>query len=289
MRHQPPKRTYDLTYPANWTSGVILASPHSGCEYPDWFLAESNLDERLLRSSEDAFVDRLVASAPDAGAALLTARVPRAVVDLNRAADELDPVLVQGVRSTVPGPRILAGLGVLPRVVAGGRAIHRAPLTRAEADRRIQELWHPYHAALAQVIARARAHFGAAILIDMHSMPRESLSDLPRPHPEVVLGDRHGSSAAHQITTAVADAFTAEGFQVARNTPFAGAYIASHYGRPSNRVHAIQVEIDRSLYMDEQGIQPLPGFDAFAARIGAVIGRLARLGNAGNTLPIAAE
>lgn len=284
-----PEQTFDLTYPESWKSGVIIASPHSGADYPDWFRAGSDLDPMTLRSSEDAFVDQLVAGAAAAGAALLTARVPRAVVDVNRSEEELDPMLIEGIGHRPVGPRILAGLGVIPRVVSGGRTIHRGRLSMAEARWRLDHLWRPYHRALHAAIAEARIRFGGAILIDMHSMPRESLADLRAPRPDVVLGDRHGASAGDPVTRAVAAAFAAEGFRIARNSPFAGAHVAMAYGRPSNGIHVVQVEIDRSLYMDERTIRPVPGFGAFAARIDAVVARLARIELPRRDLPIAAE
>ena len=139
------EQTFDLIRPPEWKGGVIFASPHSGRHYPAWFLAESRLDPLLLRSSEDAFMDRLIASAPDHGAVLLTARVPRCVIDLNRGPDEIDPLVVSGVAPAALNPRIMAGLGVIPRVVSQGRAIYDRPIPLAVAQQRIERLWHPYH------------------------------------------------------------------------------------------------------------------------------------------------
>ena len=268
---------FDLVRPPAWQGGVIFASPHSGRDYPTWFLAESRLDPLLLRSSEDAFVDRLIASAPDHGAALLTARVPRCVIDLNRGPEEIDPLVVADTLPAALSPRIMAGLGVIPRVVSQGRAIHDRPIARAEADQRIARFWHPYHAALSALIDEAVARFGGAILIDMHSMPRDALAHLPRPRPDLVLGDRNGSSASPRITAGVAEAVTAEGFRLRRNSPFSGAYIAAAYGRPRENIHVVQLELDRSLYMDERRIRPRLDFDQFAARFSRVIARLAAL------------
>ncbi len=270
-------RVYDLIRPDCWQGGVIFASPHSGCAYPDWFLAESRLDPQQLRSSEDAFVDRLIRHAPDHGAALLTARVPRCVVDLNRGPEELDPLVVQGGEPMAMNPRIMAGLGVIPRVVSQGRSIHNRPMPRAEAESRLSRFWHPYHRALSGLIDEALAQFGGAVLIDMHSMPRDALAHLPRPRPDLVLGDRNGSSASPRITAGVADAVMAEGFRLRRNSPFSGAYIAAAYGRPRENVHVVQLELDRSLYMDERRIREHPDFEQFAGRFARVVARLARL------------
>ncbi|RCW83971.1 N-formylglutamate amidohydrolase [Paracoccus lutimaris] len=271
------EQTFDLIRPPEWKGGVIFASPHSGRHYPAWFLAESRLDPLLLRSSEDAFMDRLIASAPDHGAALLTARVPRCVIDLNRGPEEIDPLVVSCAPPVALSPRIMAGLGVIPRVVSQGRAIYDGPMSQTEAERRIACFWQPYHRALAGLIDEAVARFGGAILIDMHSMPRDALAHLPRPRPDLVLGDRNGTSASPRITAGVADAVMAEGFRLRRNSPFSGAYIAAAYGRPRENVHVVQLELDRSLYMDERRIRERPDFEQFAGRFAGVIARLARL------------
>lgn len=270
-------QTYDLIRPPCWRAGVIFASPHSGRIYPDWFMAQSRLDTLLLRSSEDAFIDRLIAPAPDHGAVLLTARVPRCVVDLNRGPEEIDPLVVSGAAPRALNPRIMAGLGVIPRVVSQGRAIYDRPIPRAEADLRISRFWQPYHRALSALIDEAVARFGGAILIDMHSMPRDALAHLPRPRPDFVLGDRNGVSASPRIVAGAAGAVQAEGFRLRRNSPFAGAYIAATYGRPRRNVHVVQLEMDRSLYMNERLIQPRPDFDSFAQRFACIVARLADL------------
>ena len=274
----PAEQPFRLTRPAVWSSGVIFASPHSGRDYPDWFTAETALPLAQLRSSEDAFVDRLIEAAPHYGAATLSASVPRCIVDLNRAADEIDPLLVRGVPRHPLNQRTMAGLGVIPRVVSQGRPIHRRQMERAEAERRIDACWRPYHQQLAALIAEARARFGQAILIDMHSMPHDALAHLQGPRPDMVLGNRHGLSAAARISEAVCEAIEDEGWRIRRNSPFSGAYICSAYGRPAQNVHVVQLEIDRSLYMDEPTITPRPDFALFAARMERVVARLATLG-----------
>lgn len=266
-----------LVRPDRWVSGVIFGSPHSGCVYPDWFLKDTRLPITALRSSEDAFVDRLIACAPEFGAVTLSAQVPRCIVDLNRGADEIDPLVVRGVPRHPLNQRTLAGLGVIPRVVSQGRPIHERPIERGEAERRIAAYWRPYHQALSALIAEARARFGQAILIDMHSMPHDALTHLHGTRPDMVLGNRHGLSAAARLSDAVAAAIEDEGWRIRRNSPFSGAYICSAYGRPGQNIHVMQLEIDRALYMDEATITPLPGFDDFAARIRRVIQKLATL------------
>lgn len=279
-----------LTRPAGRTSPVIFASPHSGRDYPQDFLAQAIPDRLLIRSSEDAFVDQLFDMAPVFGAPLIAARVPRAYVDLNRAADELDPAVIDGITRAPHNPRIASGLGVIPRVVAGGRAIYRGKLTLAEAEARLQRYWHPYHQALAGLIEETRASHGHAILIDCHSMPHEAIEAHTRPgqpRPEVVLGDRFGAAAGREVTDRIESAFASAGLRVTRNAPFAGAHIAQTYGRPSRGVHVVQVEIDRALYMDEARVEPLSSFAAFQGRLTDVVARI--IAEAGGALQLAAE
>jgi N-formylglutamate amidohydrolase len=268
---------YVLTRPARRTSSLIFASPHSGREYSQAFLAQAVLDRRAIRSSEDAFVDRLFDTAPSLGAPLLSARAPRAFIDLNRSADELDPGVIEGIARAPHNPRILSGLGVIPRVVAGGRAIYRGKLGMAEAEARIREFWHPYHQALAALVEETRAEFGEAVLIDCHSMPHEAIEAHTRPgqpRPEVVLGDRYGATAGREVMERIEAAFAGAGLRVGRNAPFAGAYVAQAYGRPSRGVHVVQVEIDRALYMDEVRVEPLAGFEGFRRLISGVVAEL---------------
>lgn len=276
-----PSTAYHLHLPETLSSCVVFASPHSGRDYPPSFLATTQLDERTIRSSEDAWVDRLFDSAPEHGAPLLRAGAPRAYVDLNRAVDELDPALIEGVRRSGHNPRVASGLGVVPRVVAGGRAIYRGKLSRLEAERRLQQIWRPYHEKLASLLAQSHAVFGEAILIDCHSMPREALDGALRngvPRPEIVIGDRFGASSAADVVERVEAAFRAAGFVVARNTPFAGAYSTQAYGRPLRNQHAVQVEIDRSLYMDERNICPSADFEEVRRVLRGVVAELAAMG-----------
>ncbi|MDP5307349.1 N-formylglutamate amidohydrolase [Paracoccus spongiarum] len=285
-----PDLPVQLVRPDRWASGVIFASPHSGRVYPDWFLKDTRLPMAALRSSEDAFIDRLIACAPQFGAVSLWAQVPRCIVDLNRGADEIDPLVVRGVPRHPLNQRTLAGLGVIPRVVSQGRPIHLRPIERAEAERRIAAYWRPYHQALSALIAEARSRFGQAILIDMHSMPHDALTHLHGSRPDMVLGNRHGLSAAARISDSVTAAVEAEGWRIRRNSPFSGAYICSAYGRPGQNIHVVQLEIDRALYMDEATVTPHADFDVFAARMARVIRQLATLeAEAGGLDGIAAE
>ncbi len=281
---------YSLYRPAQRETSVIFSSPHSGNEYPATLLSRSALDERTIRSSEDAFVDELFSGAPLVGAPLIAARMPRAYIDLNRAADELDPALIEGVVRTPHNPRVNSGLGVIPRVVANGRAIYRGKIALLEAQTRIDRLWHPYHAALRDLIDESLTQFGEAVLIDCHSMPHEAIEAHARagePRPEVVLGDRFGAAAGRDVMAAVEAAFCGAGLRVARNAPFAGAYIAQTYGRPSRNQHVVQIEIDRALYMDEAQVLRRDDFAAFQRLITDVVAQIAGFGRLG--LPLAAE
>ncbi|MFV0333601.1 MAG: N-formylglutamate amidohydrolase [Tropicimonas sp.] len=279
---KPPFRILE---PHRRTTSVVFASPHSGSDYPPGFLRRSTLDEQAIRSSEDAFVDRLFDIAPSLGAPLLAANVPRAYVDFNRGADELDPAVIRGVPPHAHNPRVASGLGVIPRVVTGGRAIYRGKLEPEEAQRRLDATWHPYHAALRRLLEENLAQFGEAILIDCHSMPHEAVRALPgKPglRPQVVLGDRFGAASRPDIVDRVEAAFAGAGLAVARNTPFAGAFITQNYGRPSRGQHVIQVEIDRALYMDEARIRPAANFERFRETLRGVISEIARIGRPGS-------
>ncbi|NSY38626.1 N-formylglutamate amidohydrolase [Leisingera sp. ANG59] len=285
-----PDTAFSVISPQKLASAAVFASPHSGADYSDSFLGQSILGRREIRSSEDAFVDQLFLAAPEFGAPLLKALKPRAYLDLNRSPDELDPAVIEGVQRRGQNPRVASGLGVIPRVVANGRAIYSGKLPLAEAERRIKACWHPYHQALKGLLDQAHAQFGQAILVDCHSMPHEAVEAMaPRGagKPEIVLGDRFGAAADGAIVDRIEAAFAAAGLRVARNAPFAGAYIAQTYGRPSRRQHAVQIEIDRALYMDEASIRPNANFDALQQLLRQVVAEIAAIGR--EELPLAAE
>lgn len=272
------------------TTSVLFASPHSARSYPADLLQESQLDELALRSSEDAFVDLFLRMAPSAGAPALLGGVPRAYVDYNRSASELDPALIDGVTVRAMNARISSGLGVIPRVVAGGRAIYSGKLTRAQAQSRLRNYWQPYHDKLAEMMQSHSATFGTAILIDMHSMPRDAVSIRNGARPDIVLGDRFGASCNSDIVDMVAGIFTRAGLRVARNAPFAGAYIAQRYGLPSIGQHVVQVEIDRGLYLDEACVAPSADFGAFQSLMDGIVTELAEIGRGdAKSVALAAE
>jgi len=266
-----------LTEPERLATGVVFNSPHSGRAYPVELLGQTHLTLRELRASEDVLVDELFAAAPEHGAPLLCATAPRAWLDLNRGPGELDPALIEGVRPRGLNQRIAAGLGVVPRVVSEGAEIYSAKLSAREAEVRIEAIHRPYHARLEALLTRAREEFGAAVLFDCHSMPSEALRAAPRimgQSPEIVLGDRFGAAAARDIVSATQRAFERAGFIVARNAPFAGGYITQRYGRPQRGIHAVQIEIDRGLYLNQSRLEPNAAFGSVVARLREVISEL---------------
>jgi len=267
---------YEIRDPQVLLSPIVFASPHSGRNYSDDFLKSSVLDELTIRSSEDAHVDQLIDFIPKMGAPLLLAKAPRAYVDMNRAADELDPALINDLQILAQNPRITSGLGVIPRVVSNARAIYRGKLSKQDALARIDQYWTPYHKALQRLLARAHARFGYSLLIDMHSMPHDAVARLGKPNKgiEVVLGDRYGASADIVWGDLIEQAFACNGFRVSRNVPFAGAYITQHYGQPARSKHVVQVEIDRTLYLDEGNVRPSENFEIMKTRLKGVLGKV---------------
>lgn len=266
--------------PAHLLAPLVFASPHSGRCYPPEFVAAARLDALRLRRSEDSFVDELFDDVPSLGMPQVCATFPRAWCDANREAWELDPAMFA---DKLPGwvntasPRVGAGLGTIAKVVASGESIYRGKLRFAEAEARVRACWQPFHDALGGEIDAVRARFGACVLIDCHSMPASALS--PRAGADIILGDAHGTACAPAVIAAVEAELTALGFSVRRNDPFAGGYITRHYGRPRDGIHAVQLEINRTLYMDEAQIERLPGFAAIRdAMLRMASGLAARMG-----------
>ena len=257
----------------------VFASPHSGRIYPAAFLARARLAGAVLRRSEDSYVDWLFRSAPACGAPLVHARFPRVFVDANRSPRELDPLLFdepldpEAVDDT---PSVRAGLGVVPRVVAPGVAVYEGPISSAEARDRIARHHTPYHAALRDAVESVRSAFGLCFLVDCHSMP-SVIADAEAPLPDIVLGDRFGESCAPGLTTELERLLRAEGLSVRRNIPFAGAYTTRHYGRPEDGVHAVQIEINRGLYLDEERHLPSLGLQSLTRRMESVVAHLTAL------------
>ena len=272
---------YDLQYPNVQSTSVIFCSPHSGRFYPDDFIQNSVLDERTIRSSEDAFVDELVSQVTDFGALFLKALLPRAYVDLNRNSNELDPALIKGVHNQKTNSRINSGLGVIPRVVGGGREIYNGKIPNAEAEMRIKHFWRPYHNILRDIVSSTRVQFGEVILVDCHSMPsNQSLDNVAKRRniPEIVLGDGFGASSKKSIMDALENEFLTAGFTVSRNIPFSGAFTVKEYGSPETNENVIQLEICRSLYMDEDNLCLNNNFSEFKDVLGEVLKNIANIG-----------
>ncbi|PHY21190.1 N-formylglutamate amidohydrolase [Caulobacter sp. BP25] len=243
---------------------LVFASPHSGGVYPPDMVEAARLPVETLRASEDAFVDRIIAGAPALGAGVILARLARAYVDLNREPWELDPAMFdEDLPDYAQGrtARVAAGLGAIPRVAGEGRPIYARKLTFAEARDRIELAHRPYHDALDRQLAAARAAHGSAILIDWHSMPAAAARGLRGRSGscDIVLGDRFGAACSPKLTGLVERELEALGYRVVRNAPYAGGYTTEHYGRPAKRTHALQIEINRALYMDEETREPTEG------------------------------
>lgn len=269
--------------PAERKVPLVFASPHSGREYPPDFVAASRLDPQGLRRSEDSFVDDLFASVVRLGAPLLCARFPRAFCDPNREPYELDPSMFSGQlppAANTRSPRVAAGLGTIARVVASGAEIYADKLPVSEIDRRISQYYRPYHRRLAALVDESRLLFGWSLLVDCHSMPSiggPTDRDVGLSRVDVVLGDCFGAACAPLITQVAEDAFRARGYRVVRNTPYAGGFTTRHYGQPRHGSHALQIELNRALYMDENRHAKLPGFDHLAADLEGVAAELAEL------------
>lgn len=229
---------------------VVLASPHSGRDYPPGFLAALTVGVDVLRRAEDRMVDHIVTPiARRFDWPMIAAKWGRTYVDLNRDPADLDPAIISGVPPRPSNARIRAGLGVLPRIAVPGVAIYSDRIGLAEAEARLRHVHGPYHAALGALLTRARDANGYAILIDCHSMP-----SLPRNggRPvDIVLGDLNGDSADGDLVGALETAL-APRFRTVRNKPYAGGFTTRHHGTRQTGVHAVQLEIDRALYLDRK-------------------------------------
>lgn len=242
---------------------LIFSSPHSGRRYPPHFIAMAKAGLLSLRRSEDAYVDELFAGAAAHGASVISASVARAYVDLNRDPAELDPDMFEE-RLVAPSStaRVQAGMGAIPRVTGDGQQIYRQKISLAEAQQRIAAVHRPYHVMLAGLVAETRAQFGCAVLIDCHSMPSNARGANA---PDVILGDRFGSSCHPSVTALAEVTLRRLGYRVARNAPFAGGHTTQVHGRPRERLHALQVELNRALYLDERTLERTRGFDRVRA------------------------
>jgi len=270
---------FDILEPDHWRGAVVFNSPHSGNVYPQDFLAASRLDMSVLRRSEDSFVDQLIAGVVGRGYPLMRAHFPRCYVDVNREPYELDPRMFNGRLPSFANTRsmrVAGGLGTVARVVGDAQEIYDQRLSVDDALQRIESLYKPYHRALRKLVTRVHRDFGAAILIDCHSMPSATGRD-DRPRADVVLGDRYGTSCVGAVVEVVETTLRAAGYNVSRNKPYAGGFITEHYGNPSAGLHAIQLELNRALYMDERSFTRTASFDRLAADLERLSDQLAEI------------
>ena len=269
---------FEVREPATQTIPFVFNSPHSGRVYPPAFLAESNLDSLAIRRSADHYVDELFAEATELGAPLLMAHFPRAYLDVNRKPYELDPRMFDGPLPpfvNIGSMRVAGGLGTIPRIVAENMEIYRRRLPVAEGLSRIDAIYKPYHACLRKLIARTHARFGLAVLIDCHSMPGNIRVSGPESRPDFIIGDRYGTSASAELSRAAMQILDGLGFAAVRNKPYAGGFITEHYGRPVRGLHALQIEINRSLYVDEVTLEKRPEFTAIAEALAVFMRQMA--------------
>jgi N-formylglutamate deformylase len=282
-------RPFRLTRPKAQAVPFVFASPHSGRQYPAMLAAASRLDPLMLRRSEDAFVEELFGKVVELGAPLLAAEFPRVYLDVNRSPGELDAAMFAGpLRVTVdtPSPRVAAGLGVIPRIVRDGADIYRGKLKPDDATTRLDRLYHPYHRALATLVEETQASFGVAVVVDCHSMPSALGA------PDIVLGDRYGASAAPALSRLAEASFAREGLSVARNAPYAGGHTTTMYGRARRGCHALQIEVNRGLYLDEEKIVRKESFETLKLKLTAALMRITRIAPDAlrpGALPLAAE
>jgi N-formylglutamate amidohydrolase len=259
---------FEILAPRAWTAPAVFNSPHSGRKYPADLMRMTRLSSKALRKSEDCYIDELFAACVDLGAPLLRAHVPRAYIDLNREAYEFDPRMfaceLPGFMNT-SSPRVAGGLGTIPRLVAEGEEIYRERLSLNDALKRVDLIYRPYHRTLKALLDEVLANTGTVLLLDCHSMPSNATNFISPPHQtsmDIVIGDRYGASCPEEITSFVEDLLRAQGLQVVRNKPYAGGFITQNYGSPMLGRNALQIEVNRALYMDEIRFEKNRDFDA---------------------------
>jgi len=271
---------FEALEPVDMRAAVIFNSPHSGRVYPPQFLRQVRLDMALLRRSEDTAVDSLFAGVVERGMPLMRVHFPRSMVDVNREPYELDPRMFDGRLPTFANTRsmrVAGGLGTIPRVVGEAQEIYARRLPVDEALMRIETLYKPYHRALRRLISATHRAFGGALLVDCHSMPSMAPVREDRPRADMVIGDRYGTSCAPAVGDLVETVLRERGYNVVRNKPYAGGFITEHYGQPQTGVHAVQIEINRALYMDERSYRLTDHFPRLQADMMVLAEALARL------------
>jgi N-formylglutamate deformylase len=271
---------FEIIEPAEYRGPVLFNSPHSGSVYPREFLSTARLDVSTLRRSEDSFVDELIHGVVRRGYPLMRAHFPRCYVDVNREPYELDPRMFEGRLPSFANTRsmrVAGGLGTVARVVGDAQEIYGQRIPVDDALRRIEGLYKPYHRALRRLFTRIHRDFGAAILVDCHSMPSTAGAKDERPRADVVLGDRYGTSCVPVVAEVIEATLAGFGYVVSRNKPYAGGFITEHYGNPAVGLHAIQLEINRALYMDERRFERSAAFQKLASDLEALADQVAQI------------
>lgn len=272
-----------LQQPNRLAAPLILASPHSGRIYPEAFTSRSSLSLNVLRQNEDAYIDELLGFAKELDVPLLHANFPRCFVDVNRAPDEI-PVSWQKPGAAPSTARAEIGLGVIPTIIADKVPIYKRPLKPRQALARLDAVYHPYHHALAALMADALKQFGHALLLDCHSMP--GFNQLGQRRPDIVLGDRHGASCHPGTISKLEALFTQAGYSVTRNYPYAGGFVTDHYGRPADNMEVVQIEINRDLYLNPVNYKRKNSYARLAADLKSICWEMLPIRHA---MPMAAE
>lgn len=274
---------FSVSAPADQRVPYVFNSPHSGRVYPPSFLRSSKLDSNQIRGSEDFHVDDLFQDVVRIGAPLVKAHFPRAYLDANREPYEFDEKLFSEKLPSFANKksvRAACGLGTIARVVTESQEIYREKPTLEDALTRVETLYRPYHEYLRHLLAKTHVQFGYSVLVDCHSMPSLAIDSSNKNKPDIIVGDRFGTSCSFYISMAIAEIFKDLGFKVARNKPYAGGFITEHYGRPDRGLHAVQIEINRGLYMDEKRLILTPGFDQLRAQLEIFAGRIVSIPDA---------
>lgn len=271
---------FEIAEPAQWRAPVVFNSPHSGSVYPAEFVAASRIDLPALRRSEDSFMDEMIGDLAARGFGVVRVNFPRSYVDVNREPYELDPRMFTGRLPSFANTRsmrVAGGLGTIPRVVGDGQDIYRERIDVDDALKRIELLYKPYHRALRRLINDVHRAFGTVIVVDCHSMPSVGVSRDEPPRPDVVIGDRYGTSCSPVLTDIVEDTLKQLGYTAGRNKPYAGGFITEHYGNPASGLHTIQIELNRAIYMDERRRERGPRFTQVVADFAVIADAIAAI------------
>ena len=270
---------FEVTEPERILAPFLFNSPHSGLVYPRAFVEQARLELAALRRSEDSFVDQLFNGVTEAGMPFMRAHFPRCFLDVNREPYELDPRMFEGrlpAYANTRSMRVSGGLGTIARIVGESQEIYSRRIPVGDALERIETFYKPYHRTLRRLMMEMQRSFGLAVLVDCHSMPSGNGQD-ERSRTDMVIGDRYGTSCAAVITDVLEHELARRGYAVVRNKPYAGGFITEHYGNPASGIHAVQIEINRSIYMDERRYERTTRFEKLRQDLLAVARSLAAI------------